>query len=227
MTEQANETQTQEQTTTEQTQTSLLGAQGEQTQTNDTHTQTTEETTITGAPESIDGYEVNVEGFNFDEFKAIEENQQFLERARESGLDNKALNFLLKEYNELIPALMESNTVLDNEKAVQTMTEVWGGEAGKNFGYANNAANNLIANGVLTAEEVNDPSFGNNPLVLKMAAYFGSQLQEDTPPGNTQQSGGVSIEQLMKDPAYSDASHPNHQSVARQVAEYFSKTSVD
>lgn len=178
-------------------------------------------------PESIDGYEVNVEGFNFDEFKAIPENQEFLERARAAGFDNEKLGFLLGEYNELIPTLMEANAALDNETAVQKMTEVWGGEAGKNFGYANNAANNLIANGVLTAEEVNDPSFGNNPRVLKMSAYFGSQLQEDTPPGNTQQSGGVSIEQLMKDPAYSDASHPNHQSVARQVAEYFSKTSVD
>src|SRR5690606_26840769 len=64
---------------------------------------------VTGAPESIDGYQVEVENFNFDEFKAIPENQEFLERAREAGLDNGSLNFLLKEYNELIPALMENN----------------------------------------------------------------------------------------------------------------------
>ena len=31
-----------------------------------------------GAPESVDGYEVNVEGFNYDEFKTIPENQEFL-----------------------------------------------------------------------------------------------------------------------------------------------------
>src|SRR5690606_31153005 len=122
---------------------------------------------VTGAPESIDGYQVEVENFNFDEFKAIPENQEYLERAREAGLDNGSLNFLLKEYNELIPALMENNAVLDNETTVKTMTEAWGAEAEQNFGYAQAVAGNLIANGVLTAEEVNDPSFGNNPLVLK------------------------------------------------------------
>ena len=41
----------------------------------------------TGAPESIDGYQVEVENFNFDEFKASPENQEFLERAREAGLE--------------------------------------------------------------------------------------------------------------------------------------------
>ena len=46
-------------------------------------------TATAGAPESIDGYEVNVEGFNYDEFKAIPENQEFLERARAAGFDNE------------------------------------------------------------------------------------------------------------------------------------------
>ena len=50
-----------------------------------------------GAPETIDGYEVNVEGFNYDDFKAIPENQEFLERAREAGLSSEHLGFLLGE----------------------------------------------------------------------------------------------------------------------------------
>ena len=174
-------------------------------------------------PESIDGYEVNVEGFDFDEFKAIPENQEFLERARAAGFDNEKLGFLLGEYNELIPTLMEANAALDNDTAVQKMTEVWGGEADQNFKYAHSAAGNLIANGVLTAEEVNDPSFGNNPLVLKMAAYFGSQLQEDTPPSNTQQSGGVDVESLMKSEAYLNESHPDHKRVFSQVQNFYQK----
>lgn len=177
----------------------------------------------TGAPESIDGYQVEVENFNFDEFKAIPENQEFLERAREAGLDNSSLNFLLKEYNELIPALMENNAVMDNETTVKTMTEAWGAEAEQNFGYAQAVAGNLIANGVLTAEEVNDPSFGNNPLVLKMAAYFGQQLNEDTPPSNTQQSGGLDVESLMQSEAYLNESHPDHKRVFAQVQNFYQK----
>ena len=211
-------------TETNQEQTSLLsgGHEGEIQDAGD-QGQTTKETTTTGAPESIDGYQVEVENFNFDEFKAIPENQEFLERAREAGLDNSSLNFLLKEYNELIPALMENNAVLDNETTVKTMTEAWGAEAEQNFGYAQAVAGNLIANGVLTAEEVNDPSFGNNPLVLKMAAYFGQQLNEDTPPSNTQQSGGLDVESLMKSEAYLSESHPDHKRVFAQVQNFYQK----
>ena len=186
-------------------------------------TEANEQPAPTGAPESIDGYQVEVENFNFDEFKAIPENQEFLERAREAGLDNSSLNFLLKEYNELIPALMENNAVLDNETTVKTMTEVWGAEAEQNFGYAQAVAGNLIANGVLTAEEVNDPSFGNNPLVLKMAAYFGQQLNEDTPPSNTQQNGATDIQSLMQSEAYLNESHPDHKRVFAQVQNFYQK----
>ena len=186
-------------------------------------TESNEQPAPTGAPESIDDYQVEVENFNFDEFKAIPENQEFLERAREAGLDNSSLNFLLKEYNELIPALMENNAVMDNETTVKTMTEAWGAEAEQNFGYAQAVAGNLIANGVLTAEEVNNPSFGNNPLVLKMAAYFGQQLNEDTPPSNTQQNGATDIQSLMQSEAYLNESHPDHKRVYGQVQNFYLK----
>lgn len=222
MTEQTTETQTQDETT-EQTQTSVLA--GDQTQGDETQTQTTEETTgASGAPESIDGYEVNVEGFNYDEFKAIPENQEFLERAREAGLDSKSLNFLLGEYNQLLPAIMEGNAALDNEACISAMKETWGTDTDTNFGFAQAAANNAIQNGILTPEEVNSPEFGNNPLVLKMAAYFGQQLNEDTPPSNTQQSGAVDVQSLMASEAYLNDKHPDHKSVSAQVERYYSKT---
>ncbi|MGS0705049.1 hypothetical protein ACVBEE_00550 [Acinetobacter sp. ANC 3781] len=221
MTEQTTETQTQDENT-EQTQTSVLA--GDQTQGDETQTQTTEETTAApGAPESIDGYEVNVEGFNYDEFKAIPENQEFLERAREAGLDSKSLNFLLGEYNQLIPSLMEGNAALDNEACVSAMKETWGADTDTNFGFAKAAANNAIQNGILTPEEVNSPEFGNNPLVLKMAAYFGQQLNEDTPPSNTQQSGAADVQSLMVSEAYLNESHPDHKQVYAQVQKAYSK----
>ena len=181
----------------------------------------------TGAPESVDGYEVNVEGFNYDEFKAIPENQEFLERAREAGLDSKSLSFLLGEYNQLIPALMQENAHLDNQACISAMNETWGGEASANFGFAKAAANNAIQNGILTAQEVNSPEFGNNPLVLKMAAYFGSQLGEDTPPSNTQPSSALDIESLMLSEAYNNAGHPEHKAVAMRVSQHFKKQHPD
>lgn len=225
MTEQANQ---QENNNQEQTQTSLMGGtpntpqddgQGGEQKPNETGT----ETQTTGAPESIDGYEVNVDGFDYEEFKAIPENKEFLERAREAGLDSKSLNFLLGEYNQLIPNLMAGNAALDNEACITAMKESWGEQTDSNFKFAQAAANNVIQNGILTAEEVNSPEFGNNPLVLKMAAYFGQQLQEDTPPSNTQQNGAVDVQSLMKSEAYLNASHPDHKRVYEQVVQSYQK----
>ena len=179
---------------------------------------------VATVPDSIDGYEVDVEGFNYDEFKAIPENQEFLERAREAGLDSKSLNFLLGEYSQLLPAIMEGNAALDNEACISAMKETWGADTDTNFGFAIAAANNAIQNGILTPEEVNSPEFGNNPLVLKMAAYFGQQLNEDTPPSNTQQSGAVDVQSLMASEAYLNDKHPDHKSVSAQVERYYSKT---
>ncbi|AOA57567.1 hypothetical protein [Acinetobacter larvae] len=175
------------------------------------------------APDSIDGYEVNVDGFDFDEFKSIDENKEFLERARAAGMDNKGLNFLLSEYNQLIPELMQANAALENEACVKHMSDVWGADTDQNFGFARAAADNAIQNGVLTAEEVNSPEFGNNPLVLKMAAYFGQQLSEDTPPQNTQQTAAQSVSELMKSEAYWNEKHPDHARVYAQVQQSYNK----
>ncbi|WHP06856.1 hypothetical protein QLH32_05125 [Acinetobacter corruptisaponis] len=174
-------------------------------------------------PESADGYEVNIDGFDFNEFKGIEENKAFLDEAHKAGLSNEQLGFVLGKYNEIIPQLMEANAHLDNESCIQTMTEAWGNDTQTNFGFAKAAADNAIANGILTAEEVNSPQFGNNPLVLKMAAYFGQQLGEDTPPKNTHQSGGTDVQSLMSSEAYLSDKHPDHARVTAQVQNWYQK----
>lgn len=224
MTEQ--NTQTENNQEQNQTQNSMMGAGGQDDQQQNVGGEGGENNTAAApaaAPESADGYEVKVDGFNYDEFKAIPENQEFIERAHKAGLNNDAFNFLLGEYSQLLPALMEQTQHLDNEACVSAMTETWGGETQANFGFAQAAANNAIQNGILTQEEVNSPEFGNNPLVLKMAAYFGKQLQEDTPPNNTQQSGAEDIQSLMKSEAYLNTSHPDHQRVFAKVESFYQK----
>jgi hypothetical protein len=223
MTEQTEETQTQEEAT-EQTQTSVLA--GNQTQSDETQTQTTEETTATsGAPENIDDYKVDVEGFDFDEFKSFDENKEFLERARAAGFDNEKLGFLIGEYSQLLPKIMEANASMDNEACISAMKETWGENTDTNFKFAQAAANNAIQNGILTPEEINSPQFGNNPLVLKMAAYFGQQLGEDLPPSNTQQSGSADVSDLIASEAYMNDRHPDHKRVYAQVEKHFQRNS--
>lgn len=225
MTDQTTQTENNQEQIQTQTQTSALGG-GHEGEIQDAGGQGGEggqDQQTTGAPESIDGYEVNVEGFDFAEFKAIPENQEFLERARDAGIDSKTLNFIMGEYNQFIPQLLQGNAALDTEACVTAMKEVWQGDTDQNFGFAHAAAQHAIQNGILTAEEVNSPEFGNNPLVLKMAAYFGKQLQEDRPLSNTQQSGGQDIQSLMQSEAYLNESHADHKRVYAEVQSYYQK----
>ena len=227
MTEQTSTTTTEEtKTTTETTgqnenQNSLLGGQGQGGEANTTTD--TPNDALPLRPESVDGYQVNIEGFDYEEFKSFEENQAFMQRAHDAGLNNDQVNFLLGEYANLLPKIMQENAALDNEACIQTMTEAWGGETQANFGHAQAAANNLITHGVLTAEEINSPEFGNNPLVLKMASYFGKQLGEDTSVRNTQPSGTEDIQSLMLSEAYKNESHPDHSKVYAKVQNWYQK----
>ncbi|WP_151834080.1 hypothetical protein [Acinetobacter ursingii] len=182
-----------------------------------------QDTPAVTVPESADGYAVDIDGFDFDEFKGIEENKAFLDEAHKAGLSNEQLGFVLGKYNEIIPQLMQANSALDNEAAIATMKEAWGNDTKANFGFAKAAADNAIANGILTAEEVNSPEFGNNPLVLKMAAYFGSQLQEDKPVNNAQLNGSTDIQSLLSSEAYLNDQHPDHVRVSAQVQNWYQK----
>lgn len=182
-----------------------------------------QDTPAVTVPESADAYAVDIDGFDFDEFKGIEENKAFLDEAHKAGLTNEQLGFVLGKYNEIIPNLMQANAALDNEAAIQTMTEAWGNDTKANFGFAKAAADNAIANGILTAEEVNSPEFGNNPLVLKIAAYFGQQLQEDTPVNNAQPNGSTDIQSLLQSEAYLNDKHPDHSRVSAQVQNWYQK----
>lgn len=228
MTEQANQQQETQNTQTETetndqnaNQNSLLGGQGQSEETKTT-TDTTNDA-LPLRPESVDGYQVSIEGFDYDEFKSFEENQAFMQRAHDACLNNDQVNFLLGEYANLLPKIAQENAAMDNEACVQTMTEAWGNETQANFGHAQSAANNLITNGVLTADEINSPEFGNNPLVLKMASYFGKQLGEDTSIKNTQQSGTEDIQSLMLSEAYKNESHPDHSKVYAKVQNWYQK----
>ncbi|SSR98553.1 hypothetical protein ABUP55_07680 [Acinetobacter baumannii] len=79
----------------------------------------------------------------------------------------------------------------------------------------------------LSGEEIQNPTIGNNPTVIKLLAHFGKQLGEDVPPQNTQQSSGEDVQELMRSEAYSNASHPDHKRVTEQVNRWYAKQYVE
>lgn len=194
------ETQTTEQTqttTTEQT----TGTETQNTeQTQEAQTQETE--TKPDIPESSDAYNVEIDGFDFDSFKADESNKAFLDNAHQAGLTNAQMAVVMQAFDQ--------HTAVQ----VETLQQDWGGEYEANLRFANQA---IQAAGLQTSD-VDSPTFG-----IRLAAHFGKALQEDMPPQNTQQSAGEAISELIASEAYMNESHPDHKRVYAQVQSHYAK----
>lgn len=200
--------------TTEQTQTTAPVA-GTETQTvpgtettqqnaGEQETKTTEADPATTVPESADAYSVEIDGFDFDAFKA--DNAEVLQSFHAEGMTNKQVEAVVKAYEQHQSVQMEA------------LQQEWGEQFNSNIGLAKNA---LEALG-FDAKELDSPIGA-----LKLAAAIGKHIQEDSPPQNTQQSGSETIQQLMMSEAFSNASHPDHKSVTQRVDAWYAKQYTD
>lgn len=175
-------------------------------------------------PKTSDEYEpkVEVEGFNWEEFKADPRMQSFMKTAHAKGITNDQMSFILGEYAQRAPELVGGAAALDSEAATTQLREVWKTDAEfkQNIGLAFRAFNSLADD----ADKGRIDEIGNNPMVIRMLAKVGAEMQEDAPAG-----GDVNLEEqqtirdLMKSPAYMDPKHADHERVSAQVKAYYQK----
>lgn len=155
-------------------------------------------------PESADAYSVEIDGFDFDAFKA--DNAEVLQSFHAEGMTNKQVEAVVKAYEQHQSVQMEA---LQNE---------WGNDFGANVNLAKQAIEALG----FQASDLDSPIGA-----LKLAAAIGKHIQEDLPPSNTQQSGSETIQQLQMSEAYRNADHPDHKSVTQRVDAWYAKQYVD
>lgn len=175
-------------------------------------------------PKTSDEYapKVEVEGFNWEEFKADPRMQSFMKTAHAKGITNDQMSFILGEYAQRAPELVGGAAELDSQSATTQLREVWKTDAEfkQNIGLAFRAFNSLADD----ADKGRIDEIGNNPMVIRMLAKVGAEMQEDSPAG-----GDVSLEEqqtirdLMKSPAYMDPKHADHERVSAQVKAYYQK----
>lgn len=168
------------------------------------------------APKSVDEYKIEREDFNFEDFKADEGNKAFLSEAHKQGITNKQLDFLLSEYDKRAVNLVSDNSEIDTDTTVQTLQQEWCDKYEANLFNAVKAAK---ACGI-TDEQINDPKIGNNVAFIKMASYFGSQLNEDKPT-NIGSPVTTDVQSLMRSEAFFDPKHPDHKPVKAQIDAYY------
>ncbi|MED5742443.1 hypothetical protein [Enterobacter hormaechei] len=175
-------------------------------------------------PKTSDEYapKVEVEGFNWEEFKADPRMQSFMKTAHAKGITNDQMSFILGEYVQRAPELVGGAAELDSQSATTQLREVWKTDAEfkQNIGLAFRAFNSLADD----ADKGRIDEIGNNPMVIRMLAKVGAEMQEDAPAG-----GDVNLEEqqtirdLMKSPAYMDPKHADHERVSATVKAYYQK----
>lgn len=170
-------------------------------------------------PKDVAGYKVDRDGFDFEQFKSDESNQAFLTKAHEHGITNKQLDFLLSEYDSRVVDLVSTSSQLDTDTVVSSLKTEWGSSYDVNM---RNAFKGATTAG-LTLEEFNDPLVGNNKALIKLAAYYGSQLNEDNPIQSGQVPVADDIETLMRSEAFLNTKHPEHKAVTARINAAYAK----
>lgn len=122
---------------------------------------------------------VELEGFNWDEFKTDPEMQSFLKAAHAKGITNDQMSFILAEYMQRAPTLMQGSRQLDEKAATAELRQEWKTDAEfkQNVGLAFKAFSAFASE----ADRARIDEIGNNPVVLRLLANIGKEMQEDSP----------------------------------------------
>ncbi len=177
-------------------------------------------------PKTADEYapKVEVEGFNWDEFKADPLMQSFLKGAHAKGITNDQLSFVLGEYMQRVPELVQGAGQLDEQAATAELKKTWTTDQD----FSTNVSNAFKAFNAFVdpADKDKIDEIGNNPIVLRLLARIGKELQEDSPVGGGAMNISGFDEQiaaLRADPAYTDRNHPQHKIVLAKVTALYEK----
>lgn len=174
-------------------------------------------------PKSADEYNVELPEdaiFKFDEFKAEPENSEFLKQAHELGMTDKQMQFVIGEYAKRLPEIVQAGKEATIETAKEVLEKTWKSEAEFNT----NLKNAFAAFNRYAASEDKEliDQIGNNPLVIKLLANIGKDLQEDTPP----QAQGIKqedVKALMASEAYRNPNHPDYSATHAKVTDYYNR----
>lgn len=140
-------------------------------------------------PKTADEYSVNlegVEGFNWDEFKADPDTQSFIKGAHAKGITNAQLEFVLGEYMNRAPALVEGAIQLDQQAASEALKAEWKTDAEfkQNIQSSYRAAQAFGGDGDgLGSFAKLEAKFGSDPDFIAFTARIGREMAEDTPAG--------------------------------------------
>lgn len=145
----------------------------------------------------------------------------FKERAFAKGISGETFKWMMGEYLQAAPDLMEGAAAMTASQARAELQKIWTQPAEMDQGI-DNASRALRALPKDLAEATRE--LGTNPAFLRAMSHFGAQLREDRPPGD---GGGAqptqTVEQMMAGEAYRNPKHPDHARVSDAVRKHYAK----
>jgi hypothetical protein len=151
----------------------------------------------------------------------------FRDRAHKAGLTQSQFDFVMGEYFELVPSVLDGAAKHTAAAAREKLQEVWRdpGQYEAEMKRGQTAFNKLPEQ---LRAEIMVSGMGANPMVAQMLAHFGREYREDSPPSHGAPNAATgSAEELMKHPAYRDPKHPEHAAISAKVQDAFRRTHGD
>jgi len=147
----------------------------------------------------------------------------FRERAHKAGISQQQYEFVMGEYLELVPQVLDATLKLNADEARAALSKVWTTPTEFEAGLSN--AQRAVDNAPAAIRDDVWTRFGRDPAFLQFAAAVGKEMKEDKSAQNADGgSGGPSpVDALMASKAYRDPKDPQHAAVSAQVAAHFKR----
>lgn len=175
--------------------------------------------TTASAPENPDAYTFQAP----EAFKDVPLDEgmskSFRERAHKAGLSQDQYAFVMGEYFELVPSLLNAKAAHSAESARAELSKVWSTTADLEAGM--NAAERAVSLAPEAMRQQLKERYGTDPLFWQFAAHYGRQLAEDRPPAAAAPAAPAAADALMTSEAYRNPRHPDHARVSQQVQQHF------
>ena len=176
-------------------------------------------------PKTPEEYSVKLEGVDDEQLQDIMSDPAmggFLKGAHAKGLTNDQVGYVLGEYLKVAPQLTEGAQQLDQQAATDELRKEWTTDVAfsENLSLAQSAFKAFAP----AADQDRINEIGNNPIVIRLLANIGKEMQEDSPAGNPIAAAvSTDIASLMRSEAYTNDKHPDHARVTEQVRRHYER----
>jgi hypothetical protein len=170
---------------------------------------------------------IDVEGFDFEAFKADPTTNEFLKGAHAKGMTNEQVSYVLDRYMRTAPELVQAAQMLDDKFCATELRKTWPDDKAfkDNLGGAYRAFEGFANKAGITLADAEASGLANNPVFLRLMASVAPEMGEDpgVHPGDTNVTQQETIAELMASEAYRNPKDPKHAEVSQRVKSFYEK----